>query len=435
MPLNLPDYDTITKRIRADVRAILDELDPTIFSSFIRAITDSNAGRHYDNVLSIQQLQKELFPTAEASRAALEIWAEYEGITPFPETQAEGIAVFVGTNGATVDEDQEFRSASGNLYTADSSATVTEKVTNITSLTRSGSTVTAVCGSEHNLASGLSPTIAGANESEYNGTFQITVIDSVTFIYEISGTPSTPATGTITVTISSALVTIISSGFGAVQNLDSGASLTATSEITDVESEGFVGANGIIGGEDEETSASLLSRTLQSRQNPVANFNEAAIIKAALSIPGVTRVKVKRITPGIGQVTILFVRDDDDNIIPSAGEVAEVEAAVLEILPAQSDPDDVFVSAPTPVETDYSFSAIDPATSTMQTAIAANIRAFYRDEVDFETNITEDKYRNAIIDTIDPETGDKLSSFTLASPTADITVGANSIGIPGEILF
>ena len=435
MPIDLPDYDTIVKRIRADVRAILATLDPTIFASFIRAITDSNAGRHYDNTLSIQQLEKELFPTAAASRASLEIWAAYEGITPFPETQAEGIAVFVGLLGSTIAEGEEFRSEDGNLYTADETVSITNNVVNITSLTRSGSTVTATTASAHNLATGLSPTIAGANETEYNGTFQITVLSSTVFTYEISGTPTTPATGTITATILSAPVPLISTGFGAVQNLDSGAVLTQTGSISGVESQGFVGANGIIGGQDEESNVSLLRRIIQSRANPVANFNIAAITKAAFSVQGVTRVLVKRITPAIGQVTVLFVRDDDDNLIPSSSEIAEVLAAIILLLPAQSDESDVFVLAPTPVETDYSFSSIDPATSTMQSAIDANIKAFYQDEVDFETNITEDKYRSAIIDTIDPETGDKLISFTLGSPSGDIPVGTNEIGTPGEILF
>ena len=41
-------------------------------------------------------------------------------------------------------------------------------------------------------------------------------------------------------------------------------------------------------------------------------------------------MKVKRVTPLVGQVTILFVRDDDDNIIPSGSEVTTVKDAILE---------------------------------------------------------------------------------------------------------
>jgi hypothetical protein len=40
--------------------------------------------------------------------------------------------------------------------------------------------------------------IAGAGETEYNGTFQITVTGANTFTYTVTGIPATPATGTIT---------------------------------------------------------------------------------------------------------------------------------------------------------------------------------------------------------------------------------------------
>lgn len=69
----------------------------------------------------------------------------------------------------------------------------------VTSLTRSGSTVTATTSVNHNLADGVSTTVSGANETEYNGTFTVTVTGVNTFTYEIVGTPTTPATGTIIV--------------------------------------------------------------------------------------------------------------------------------------------------------------------------------------------------------------------------------------------
>ena len=119
MPSNLPSYNTIITRIRADVRSLLTALDPTIFGSLIRAITDSNAGRHFDNVLSLQQVEKQLFPTKDSPRETLIFWAEYEGLVIFAATPAEGNVVLVGVVGSTILEDQEFRSALGNIYVAD----------------------------------------------------------------------------------------------------------------------------------------------------------------------------------------------------------------------------------------------------------------------------------------------------------------------------
>lgn len=69
----------------------------------------------------------------------------------------------------------------------------------ITSITRSGSTATVTTSGEHFIhASGSWVTIAGANESEYNGNFIGTRTSSTTFTYTVSGTPASPATGTIT---------------------------------------------------------------------------------------------------------------------------------------------------------------------------------------------------------------------------------------------
>lgn len=52
----------------------------------------------------------------------------------------------------------------------------------------------------HGFSDGDPVVIAGANQQEYNGTFNITVIDVNTFSYTITGSPTTPATGTITAT-------------------------------------------------------------------------------------------------------------------------------------------------------------------------------------------------------------------------------------------
>jgi len=51
-----------------------------------------------------------------------------------------------------------------------------------------------------NWQTGNSVTVAGAAQTEYNGTVAITVTDSTHFTYQVTGTPATPATGTITIT-------------------------------------------------------------------------------------------------------------------------------------------------------------------------------------------------------------------------------------------
>lgn len=66
-------------------------------------------------------------------------------------------------------------------------------------ITRSGSTAT-VAHTAHGLANEQYVLIAGANETEYNGTHQIFNVSTNSYDYNVSGTPATPATGTITST-------------------------------------------------------------------------------------------------------------------------------------------------------------------------------------------------------------------------------------------
>jgi hypothetical protein len=66
-------------------------------------------------------------------------------------------------------------------------------------ITRSGSTAT-VTHTGHGRATSDKITIRGSNQDAYNGLKTITVTDANTYTFTVSGTPTTPATGTITAT-------------------------------------------------------------------------------------------------------------------------------------------------------------------------------------------------------------------------------------------
>ncbi len=68
----------------------------------------------------------------------------------------------------------------------------------ITNLTRSGSTATALTSTDF-VKVGWTVVISGADQTEYNGTNVVTSAGVGTFTYTVSGTPASPATGTITV--------------------------------------------------------------------------------------------------------------------------------------------------------------------------------------------------------------------------------------------
>lgn len=74
------------------------------------------------------------------------------------------------------------------------------KTKTITSLTSAGTVATATCAA-HGYATNAFVQIAGAVQSAYNGFFLITVVDANTFTFVLASSATSPATGTITVTI------------------------------------------------------------------------------------------------------------------------------------------------------------------------------------------------------------------------------------------
>lgn len=71
----------------------------------------------------------------------------------------------------------------------------------ITSINRTGTTATIVFASVHGLVSfGNRVTIAGATQTDYNGEYEMTVVNTTNLSYTVANSPATPATGTITAT-------------------------------------------------------------------------------------------------------------------------------------------------------------------------------------------------------------------------------------------
>lgn len=68
----------------------------------------------------------------------------------------------------------------------------------ITGITRSGTTATATTSVTHTIVVGNTVIVAGADQTDYNGTFTVTGVTDTTFTYEVANSPTTPATGTIT---------------------------------------------------------------------------------------------------------------------------------------------------------------------------------------------------------------------------------------------
>lgn len=94
------------------------------------------------------------------------------------------------------DDEAEVVQANGKLYIYRGWAGET---VNVASITRSGSTATVTTSTAHGLFNGFKVRIKGASQPEYNGDFSASVSGPTVFSVTVSGTPASPATGTISI--------------------------------------------------------------------------------------------------------------------------------------------------------------------------------------------------------------------------------------------
>lgn len=435
MPLDLPESAaSVAARSKADVQRELATSNPFGKNHWIGAIVTAAANRIFDFYLQLKAALRDSFPDT-ATGDALTRWAAIWGKQLIPAAKSSGNVVATGTAGSVIPLGTVMAVSGVGNFISTANSTISANVLALASLTRSGTTVTATTVSAHQLATGISATIAGATAPEYNITAVITVTAADAFQYTIIGTPADELSTSATVSATTASVPVESEDFGAIVNIDAGTVLKLQSPIVGVDDSLTVDFGGVQGAADIETEEGLRSRLLDRIQNPVAHFNVAAITEKAKEIAGVTRVFVQEVTPAVGQVTVYFMRDNDPSPIPAGSEVALVKAAILTIKPANTDDADVIVAAPTGISVNFTFSAITPNTSTMQTAINANLRQFFDEGTEPGVSIGEDAYRSAIFNTIDTVTGEKVQSFTLATPTGTVAITAGQIAVLGAVVF
>lgn len=437
MAIDIGNLQTIINNINADVRSGLPALDPSIPGSAIKVITEALAARSFDNRQLIAQLIQQAFPQT-AIGEFLELWAGYDGLTRNAAKISSGSLTVVGTVGIDVPGASLLLSKSDVILKTEATVTIASIQTTITSLTFLGSTVTAITASDHNLASGVSPTISGANETGYNGTFKVTVIDNLKFTYQPTTNPTiSPATGTILVAFDGAVVKVESQSSGLDQNIGAGAIATFSSPIAGVDSTTFVRPDTIDGGTDAETDDNLRTRILESRAAINSLFSADSLTELAKTVAGVTRVFVKETTlvttTVVGAATVYFMRDGDDSPIPSGTDITNVNTALQAVRPANMLETDFLVLAPTAVLVPVTIGSISPDTTTMRTSIANVLKEFFSSQVDFEKDVLVDRIKAALFNAQDTDTGDFLSTFVLTVPSVNVTVVNGAIGTLGTV--
>lgn len=293
MPLGLPESSTIVEdRIKIDVAREAPDSNPYVRNHWLLALIIGFGRRIFDFYSDLQRSINQVFPDTATGTFA-ERWGAIWGKTRLAATQAVGNFAATGTATTLIPSGTSYNSG-GNVYTSTDDATIQAVSSSVLSITRSGTTATVTMVSDHGIASNVPVTVSGANETDYNVTDAAIIVTGLdTFTYQVSGSPSTPATGTILAGYTSASVPVTSDGFGADQNLSADSLGSLQSPIAGVDNDARVDFGEVAGGSDQESDDDLKERYLERIRNPVAHFNDTDIIDQAKTVNGVTRVWVE----------------------------------------------------------------------------------------------------------------------------------------------
>lgn len=446
MPLQIPARKDVSESLQAYVRSELPSLDPTPGRrSKIGAWVKSLASALYDWYWALKDYgDHEPFPqSARGDFLYNGWWAPLTKLNPIPASPARGYVVFTGSAGTAIPAGS-ILNANAITYTTQAATTIVTQTLTIDSMVYDSvnNCVTATTKSDHLLASSMYVTVTGAPDVAYNGTFQITVMDNNDFTYTPSLVPGTsPVSGSIAVTATWGVATVEAETVGANTNVSSGGTLSLVSSVAGADTTALATFGGVAGGEDTETADSYRARILQALGTDFGVFSADEIAIVAKTVPGVTRVWVMPATlngtNGIneGQVLVAFVRDNDGNIIPSAQEVADVKTAIVtNIMPAHTAVEDVMVISPTPRPVNITVS-ITPDTVGLRAAVRASLNQYFQEVATFATNVPVIDLQCAIKASFDMQTRQGLKGFTLASPVADVSVGATELPMLGTVTF
>jgi len=204
-----------------------------------------------------------------------------------------------------------------------------------------------------------------------------------------------------------------------------GVSLSLVSPVAGVQSGATVAAGGLTGGADEEADEALRER-LRLRVQAAPHGGAAHDYVAwALEVSGVTRAWVYPAELGLGTVSVRFVRDDDDDLIPDAAEVQAVQDYIDALRPVTAD---VTVVAPTPAPLDMTIQ-LTPNTATVREAVTANIEDLLRREAEPGGTILISHVREAI------SLAAGETDHVLVAPAADVAAATGEIHVLGTLTW
>lgn len=331
MAFERPSLTEIVDRVEQDFLSRLPLVGAVLRRSIVYVLSRVLAGAVHMLHGHLDFLSRQIFAdTAEGEY--LERWAVLFGLERLAPTYAEGTSIVYGTNATIIPISTVLLRSDGSEYTVDAQVT-------IATLTAWANTTGYTVGQLRSNSGNIYLCITAGTSAGSGGptTTAVDITDgTVHWMYIASGS----AAVTASVTASTA---------GADGTLTAGEVLTLESPISGATSTTTV-AGSTSDGTDEEEDEALRTRVLERLQDPPHGGTAADYEAWAKEVAGVTRVWVTAQGMGPGTVLVYFVRDDDASIIPSVGEVSDVQDKLDEEAPAHCTPT---AAAPTAVTLDF----------------------------------------------------------------------------------
>tara|TARA_R110000803_G_scaffold108587_1_gene176925 strand:+ start:3907 stop:5214 length:1308 start_codon:yes stop_codon:yes gene_type:complete len=430
-----PTLSEIIKRSQTDVKAKLDNFNPSLKNSFFNALIVASSGRFNSLYGQLSLIQQRLLLNTTDDNFT-DAWGSTYGVTRLVATQSRGNAIATGNAGTTIPTGTVLISSSGTLYTSTAASTVAATnrvgVINVVSLT---ATITL---SSHGLASGVSVTITGAGNSIFNGSFDINVIDVDNFTITLITTISDGSYGNANILVNYATVNVLSDTFAPDTVLLDGSSLSLENSIAGIDDNIYSSFGGIVGGSDIESNNNYKNRVLYRIRNPMAYSSISYIKNILFEDKNITRAWVLPATPSRGYITTYFVKDNDTiSIFPTSQDLIDAKARLS--IPGDIPESNFIVSSPIEKVINFNFSSFNPYTDAMKKSIDNNLSQLFKENIEIGKNldtpntITASQYNKAILSSIDTNTGQSLRDFLLTSPAGNISVADNELCTLGAI--
>jgi len=433
-----PTLSEVINRSKSDIKANIEEYDPSIKNNFLTGLVIANSGRFKEFYGQLDLLKLKLL-LQTSSDDFLDSWGSIWRVVRQAGSQASGNIIVTGSNGISIPSGTNFLNGLGSIYSSTAISTIASS-TRVANISVSGLVATATLTENHNLGSGVSININGASNPIISGDFDISVTGEKTFTFTLTSSISDGDYGNANILLSYAVVSIESEEFTEDTNLSDGNSLTLENSINSVNDTAYTQYGGIVNGSSVENDEDYRNRVLFRTRNPIAFFSPSYIKNTLLETSSITRVWVLKATPAAGYVTIYFVKDNDaTSIIPTSQDLIDAKNTL--VIPASLPDQNVIVNAPSELVIDFNFNTITTQSVSMQESIKSNLTQFFKEnltlgsELPTPNTITVNQYTRAILSAVNQDTGESLSDFTLNSPTGDIAVASNQIPVLGSVTF